>query len=998
MQLHRLRMTAIGPFRDPTELDLAKFGDSGLFLVEGATGAGKSTILDAVCFALYGRLARTGASAERLKSHHAPLGTEPVVELVFETQSGHYRIRRTAPYDRAKKRGQGTLPVPMQVWLFRLTDPDDLDGGELISNKHGEAEDEITRAVGLSHGQFVQTVLLPQGEFANFLSAKTETKRDLLQKLFGTEILERTQARLIEGRQHAEKSRKAAVEAVRAAVNAFAGLAEVDDATVAELVAAAERGDTEPLSAALTQRLESLSAAVTASSAVAAQAEQARIAQESGLRSATELARRRLQRDRLSDERARLLASSADQDEARRQLSAAERAAGVTSAAEAVRTAVQALDEARAAEAAARGRLSSDLVDADDRGLRDASSGLAATLGSLDAELIREQELASHRRRFRRLEAEQAEQLSLVELGEAQLAALPVRQRELTAELTLAERASAQLPSLIAERDRAVLRLKAANEAEVAAAAAAQDKLVAQELFDAAERAEQRVALLRQQWRASIASELGLALQTGDPCSVCGSVEHPQPARPSAGHVSQKQLQQAEQDLSGLQEQVELRRAQLADKQAELMQLQLAADQLTPDKAQATLDKVSGDLGRLAAEADRLSGLTDELQQLESQLTELQAAMSTARSAVAQRTEQLTNVSQNIDRDEQALAAARADFDTVASRVAALQAQLKAMQNAAAAIDRTRTLLAAATTAGDIFAQALEHAQFADEAAWRAAVRGSAEMTQLRERLRRYDDQLNQVQARLSADELTDPALDAEPADLPTLQAQAESAQRAEQLASREHGAAAERLAKGSELANRIRRAVAGSQTVLASTAAAVRIGNLVAGLGENQLKLELTTYVLVRRFAEVLAAANGQLQRISQGRYQLEHTDARTGSAKSGLNLRVLDLHTGKPRDPATLSGGETFYVSLALALGLADVVRAESGGIDLGTLFIDEGFGTLDAEVLDGVIDVLDGLRDGGRAVGIVSHVSELKMRIADRIKVERNIDGTSKLLTTV
>ena len=168
--------------------------------------------------------------------------------------------------------------------------------------------------------------------------------------------------------------------------------------------------------------------------------------------------------------------------------------------------------------------------------------------------------------------------------------------------------------------------------------------------------------------------------------------------------------------------------------------------------------------------------------------------------------------------------------------------------------------------------------------------------------------------------------------------------------------------------------------------------------MGENQLKMELTTYVLVRRFADVLAAANGQLQRISQGRYQLEHTDARTGSAKSGLNLRVLDLQTGKPRDPATLSGGETFYVSLALALGLADVVRAESGGIDLGTLFIDEGFGTLDADVLDEVIDVLDGLRDGGRAVGIVSHVSELKMRIADRIKVERSLDGTSRLLTTV
>jgi exonuclease SbcC len=170
-----------------------------------------------------------------------------------------------------------------------------------------------------------------------------------------------------------------------------------------------------------------------------------------------------------------------------------------------------------------------------------------------------------------------------------------------------------------------------------------------------------------------------------------------------------------------------------------------------------------------------------------------------------------------------------------------------------------------------------------------------------------------------------------------------------------------------------------------------------VAGLGENRLRMELTSYLLVRRFAEVLDAANSQLRRISQGRYQLEHTDERTGAGKSGLNLRVLDLHTGRPRDPATLSGGETFYVSLALALGLADVVRAESGGIDLGTLFIDEGFGTLDAEVLDEVIDVLDSLRTGGRVVGIVSHVSELKLRIADQIKVIPSPSGGSRVQLT-
>jgi len=226
------------------------------------------------------------------------------------------------------------------------------------------------------------------------------------------------------------------------------------------------------------------------------------------------------------------------------------------------------------------------------------------------------------------------------------------------------------------------------------------------------------------------------------------------------------------------------------------------------------------------------------------------------------------------------------------------------------------------------------------------------------------------------------------------LRAALSAAQDADEATSKAHGSAIDRLAAAEERSTLLRKAVSASASVLAETAPAIRLGNLVAGLGDNQLKMELTTYVLVRRFADIVAAANGQLRRMSSGRYQLEHTDARSGNARSGLGLRVLDLHTGRARDPATLSGGETFYVSLSLALGLADVVCAESGGIDLGTLFVDEGFGTLDPDVLDQVLGVLDGLREGGRCVGIVSHVAELKAQIADRVEVRPNPDGSSRL----
>jgi exonuclease SbcC len=182
---------------------------------------------------------------------------------------------------------------------------------------------------------------------------------------------------------------------------------------------------------------------------------------------------------------------------------------------------------------------------------------------------------------------------------------------------------------------------------------------------------------------------------------------------------------------------------------------------------------------------------------------------------------------------------------------------------------------------------------------------------------------------------------------------------------------------------------------VYADTAAVIRTANLVAAAtSDNARAMTLPTYVLLERFKAVVAAANERLSQVSDGRYVLEHVEERDAGRRSGLGLLVRDTHTEQSRDPRTLSGGETFYCSLALALGLADVVTAEAGGIDLGTLFVDEGFATLDPDTLEQVLGVLSGLRSGGRVVGIVSHVPELNERISERVVVRRNADGSSRL----
>lgn len=997
MRLHRLSMSAIGPFAAQVDIEFARFGDSGLFLLEGPTGAGKSTVLDAITFALYGKLAQSSATPERLKSHHAPADAAPVVELVFETQSGLYRIRRSPSHEHPKKRGDGSTPVHMKVRLWRLSSADDPDGGELLSSSIGDTDDEITRAVGLTHAQFVQTVLLPQGEFASFLRASTNDKRALLQRLFGTELLARTQLELVEGRRVAEQLRASAAQSVNKAVHAFAGAVGLDEEQLAELVACSEAAERSAVLASVQRTNSTLVSAERATATQAAAAGAARLRAQQVEQLASELRRRHGQREALRVELGTLEAAEAQFAAERAELAAGERALQVVSAAESLAVAITRSEQAQDAMTAARSRLAKPLATASRTGLREACDERRTTVGALSAQLVRERDLISRRAEYELLTAQLTEQISLGRQVIAELAELPDRQTKLVTARDQAAAIAAERVSLVADRDRARARLVAAKQAVAAATAAAENQQLAQEVFEHAQAQRAQLETMQISWRAGVASELGLALQHGQECVVCGSVEHPRPARPAPGAVTREQVDSFENQVRQLDDEVERRRAELAAQRAELVELQLRADQLTPERAADKLFQTAAAVTAAQAAADQHRALDDELTQLNRRLRERTEQALQAAVAETRLLERSAAVATDIERDEAAIGQARADYPSVADRVAEMTAEIELIDAAGAANAEAENALEAAEHAGETFITALAAAEFTDQQDWRDARCSSSQLAQLRARIIRYDSDLAAVRGKLGTAELTDPALDVELPDLDEVAATVAAAASAEDEAARAHGAARDRLAAAVRHATLLERAIQQSSAVLAETAAAIRVGNLVAGLGENQLKMELTTYVLVRRFTEIVSAANSQLRRISEGRYELEHTGARSGNARSGLGLRVLDLHTGRPRDPGTLSGGETFYVSLSLALGLADIVRAESGGIDLGTLFIDEGFGSLDPEVLDQVLAVLDGLREGGRAVGVVSHVAELKARIADQIQVRRNADGSSRLLTT-
>jgi DNA repair protein SbcC/Rad50 len=277
----------------------------------------------------------------------------------------------------------------------------------------------------------------------------------------------------------------------------------------------------------------------------------------------------------------------------------------------------------------------------------------------------------------------------------------------------------------------------------------------------------------------------------------------------------------------------------------------------------------------------------------------------------------------------------------------------------------------------------------------RAALLGPAQQDGLAAQVSAWTETLAALRAAVDADDLAglDPAQAGEVHATARAAADALArAEQAEQEARDAHQGWTGRAARLDQRLAELDAAQAGADQLDEETAPVISLAGLAKGI-DGQRRVALTTYVLRHWFGQVVAAANVRLSAMSSGRYELRRTDeAGSRRERAGLTLAVIDRHTGAERSPRSLSGGETFYTSLALALGLADVVKAEAGGVDLDTLFIDEGFGALDTDTLDQVMAVIDELRDCGRVVGIVSHVTDLKERVPERLEVRRLPDGSS------
>ena len=1017
MKIRWLRIVGIGPFAGEHTVDFSAFEDSGLFLLDGPTGAGKSTLIDAITFALYGDVARTkDASKDRLRSNHITDSDLSEADLVFEVATGIYRVTRTPAYTPAGKKSQRNS----KSTLTRVVeDPDAPDGWrtvEPIASGPRDVGYEIPAIVGLDKDQFLQTIVLPQGKFSQFLNATSDAREQILRDIFDTQIYVDFTKALVDA---AASSKRGIEERRIAAVGAFERVRSLDDALsedvqtdapgaenraaeAAQLDAGSE--DPSPVMRWADDACERAREAHAQTLRVAEAATTAARVASHALAEGRALAEAQAEHARVSAMLTELAASEVSIASDRERARQARRALAVSPLDAAEASALARLEAAGDQVAALSPALSDeDSVDPASltpeavAALRERAQDLrdeaTRTRGSLEEALAVERSLPEARAQIESLRSEREQASARIASIKAEREALPLRIEQATEALRLMRADADTLPEAASALRAINERLDASMQADLLRSAllGASDEL--REATVAAKLANAAAADGHDLWIAQSASALARELEEDVPCPVCGSTEHPNPAPAADGEITREQVTELDQARDRAEAALRDARARHQDLVRRIAQLNEVAGAPTPT---------------LETERDRAAELVAKLEALSPQITEIEAALAQERTrldgltdALASARESAASLTSTLEERESALAAAVArvetecaDFaslderaahlDERAHRAAALAGACADWDNARASLVQARHSLADALT---------EQGLQADS--WRSLLLPVPQVEALETRVAAHEKALFAAREALASERLTRAA--SVPA--PNLESLTETAHKAEEdatVATRASGILEQHCAQLDAARASLERALEALALAREQAGPIRRLADIAAASGpENLASTPLSAWVLISRLEEVLAAANPRLTAISSGRYELVSVpDDGTASRKSGLGLAIIDHDTDALRSPRTLSGGETFYTSLALALGLADVVSAEAGGVELRTMFIDEGFGSLDSHTLSLVMAQLQALRCAGRTVGVISHVEEMATQIADQIQVRPLPEGGSTL----
>ena len=912
----KLTMSAFGPYAGEVTLELGRLGDSGLYLICGDTGAGKTTIFDAITYALYGKASGEIRDANMFRSQYAKPETPTFVELSFLCRGKEYRVRRSPAYQRPKQRGEGFTTVSSSAELER---PD----GSLVT-KETEVTREVEELLGIDKGQFVQTTMIAQGEFRKLLTADTKERQKIFRTLFGTEKFLDLQDRLSEKKSALKSSRDSLRQEIDKEIQ---GISCEEDSTHFPEVQAAKEG-----LLPAEECLSLLDVLLEEDENARQEAEQ----EEKKLSEQIDVLQQKIGAGRELEKSQKELAVQQKEWE----------------------DLLPRIAEAKAERETSRARAP------ESRELREKAVKLEQELSRYD-EL---NEKLNSRNQVSRAVEEKKEEIEestdKIEEKRQELEALKEEREDLSDCGVKLEKAKSALEQL-KRAGEALNDLKndwnALEKAEQAQAEAARIYLVLRE------KAEQAVSLADRKNRAFLDAQAGIlakGLLPGQPCPVCGSTEHPHPAAVAEEVPDQQEVEELQ------------RKAEAAESEARTASEKAGSLKAAADNRKETLLKNAVKI---------IPGVTEEtlperlLRETESQRAEF-----------AQAERQREEAERQVDR-----------WEEVKGLIPVLEGELKQREEI---LHQTKTVISALEQEEKSVTARIEElrkglAYPGKREAEQAIASWNETAGEIDAREQETEERLRQVLQRQtglagSIEVLKKQLTGKEQADLAALEEENSSLQEKKLTAQKRRSLLNVRLFQYDDLRKKLGENMEALRALDRRLTWLGALSDTANGNLTGQQRLMLETFVQAAYFDRVLDKANIRLLKMSDRQYELRRREENGLRGKTGLDLDVLDHYSGTRREVKTLSGGELFKASLSLALGLADEIQSslKGGGVQLDTLFVDEGFGSLDDDSRRLAMQVLSSLSEGRRLVGIISHVAELKEEIDRQIVVKKNRTGGS------
>jgi len=965
MKIRKIEMEGFCTFKDYQYVDFTEYEADGLFLIAGETGAGKSTILDAIVFALYGSTPRwvdsnALQSKQQIRSDFCGPDDPSRVVLHFEANNREIRITRTPAYEYVT--ASGTLKDKDSTVLIEEFQK---SKWVAVATKKNEAGEFVKSLIKLTREEFLQVILLAQGRFADFLKANSNERRDLLGKLFDIRrftqyinILQDRTKKLYGQKRDKEKSLE----------------------TTLQNLLTEYKSESEPMEGEESAWVDSLISAAEENLAKSQKSQkQAKKSHDEALKS-LEIAKNQQRLKEAKSKLDELLKQEKEIKNLAEQVAVAERAARVKPLIEAVEKARdKAKDQLKKVEAARseyKGKSKDNLLEKE-------LNELTEEIGKLSELLVDEANLITAQKKLPEAENKSEELKKSITSTKEDIQKL-LSEREVQAALTV------RPDDLEEKKDRLKKQIEAVNSfANIKSKIKDAEKSLNESEVNL-QVAKKKHRDLLDKFIKGYAAKLAEELKDGEACSVCGSKNHPKRAEWSGERIDDEQV-------SAARDEEEKREHACTKAREDLAQIKQEASALDAFKGDAGLDVIQKQFDEVIVEIEKSKIATSRVKEIDSQIGKdgkLQKKLDDFEKKSASALEEVSGLRAEIDTLEKKLKKLAGDSSSVSSKKEALEEKRTEVKTLVDALQLLDTANNSAEEAETNLKSALKDENFESEEIAKASILDKASIQSSNKKIKDYQEEVARQQGIIDQKDLQE--LPKKIIDLEEVSARVENLSIEIEKCIKEEAVYDQQIKSLGNTKETIKELSASIKELDSEYYIVNRLSNSFKGEAPNVMHISLDTYFVAAELESVLEAANQTLRRMTSNRYTLKHTVKGLGKsdAASGLEIQVMDEHTGKARDPYSLSGGETFLSSLALALGLAEVVTSRAGGIELNTLFIDEGFGTLSPEFLEMAMQTLDSLKQGGRTIGVISHVESMKERIGAQVKVVRRAGSSSEI----